>query len=166
MYNKEDFNPKIHGKKYSKRLYDRIKKNGFESVYLMSWCNIRGDLDINAKAKQIPSQQMAIGQMIGDAFVGQRITQAVSSGASKGDFFFSTIHGTKKWIDITEHFWRNYKEKGVCFYSQREHKLIEINKNSKRCEYCQAHFKREVVTIKKIERYVQWNLQDGLRSYI
>lgn len=67
-------------------------------------------------------------------------------------------------IDITEWFWREYTKSGRCVFD-REHKSLwqgdesrytQINRNSRKCNWCGQHQKRSIEKVINITRKEVW----------
>ena len=68
-------------------------------------------------------------------------------------------------LDITDWFWNEYVKSGRCIFD-REHngwwkggetRFTQINRNSRKCNWCNQHQKRDIKKIVTIERKEVWN---------
>lgn len=156
---------KHHSDKFSWRFYQRILKNGREKVYLMAWSPIDGIRELPEKPPKdfISASSLAVGR-IGDMgfFHGATLGTICTPNAPLHDWAYHRGFNTEKWIDVTEWFWRNYKRKGRCLFYRSTHSWVEINRNSRKCAYCETLQVRKVITEKRIERYETWHSQPTL----
>lgn len=158
------FKPKVRGKsdKYSWRLYQRIRTNGRERVYLMAHDIIQGVYEPNIddlKSEVLRSSRIAVGRIYecGD-FVGKRLSNIFSPSDKYSNYCYGgNEFATNKWIDITDWFWHRYEHYGRCaFVGDYSHEWQEINRNSRKCKHCGKHERRTVETRRKIERVEVW----------
>lgn len=83
------------------------------------------------------------------------------------EHFSFMAHDTSKFIDVTDWFFKNYREMGRCFFDKNhygfenkyENRYHIINANYRKCKYCGEHFKREIRKRVEIQRYEVWNSQ-------
>ena len=146
--------------KYSWRLYQRIMKKGRERVYLMGWNTLEGrttpSLD-DLKSDYVAARGVAFGMEIRDGwFHGKTLSSICAPGESLHDWAYGPDFNTANWIDITDWFWREYKEYGRCRFFKDEHVYREINRNARRCVRCGKQERRIVKTKKSIERLEVW----------
>lgn len=156
------FKPAVKGKsdKFSWRFHKRMLKYGREQVYLMAWCGTHGKIDISLDDLNgfIRPSRIAIGSMDGDRwFSGDTLAGICKDGGPTTGWAYSGAHNIHKWIDITDWFWTNYERHGRCMFFKHLHSWISINRNSRKCEWCGTHERREVETIKRIERRDKWS---------
>lgn len=70
---------------------------------------------------------------------------------------FGAIHGTSEWVDVTEKFWSDYLQKGVCaIHGDYAHQWIE-SESERVCAYCK---KREVKRV-VIMPVIQWEASNA-----
>lgn len=154
--------------KYSWRLYQRILKKGRERVYISTWCNTWGveftpDLEQLKQGCGKQISQIMIGREIEPVgwFGGRIAYQIMRTGTRVDESFAYSGEGfmTKNWLDITDWYWSEYERIGVCLYGQlgRGHHFIRINRNSRKCEHCGKHERRQILTKKTIERREVWS---------
>lgn len=158
----ESIRPAVKGRsdKYSWRLYQRAKKNGRESVFLMAWNPLSGRINPDPeklKAGWVSAIGVAIGRRTeGGWFHGNSLSMICRDGARRMDWAFGPNHAVEDWIDITDWFWTNYQRHGRCRFFRGVHEWIQINRNARKCTYCGKHERRIVVTRKVIERVDVW----------
>lgn len=159
----EAIRPSVKGKsdKFSWRLYQRALKKGREKVYLMAWNNISGaqtpDID-GMRSGFVSANVLAFGWIEDGAnwFHGSTVRQVCTTGAPRHDWAYGPCHRVGEWVEVTDWFWTEYQRIGRCLFYKYEHKFVEINRNSRKCEYCGKHERRKVETIKKVERKEVW----------
>lgn len=156
------FKPAIKGKsdKFSWRFHKRMLKYGRESVYLMAWNFLDGKKEISLDDLKgfVSAARIAVGcKEGGDWFCGDTLSGICKEGGSTNGWAFGPMHNVAEWIDITDWFWTNYERHGRCMFFKYLHSWISINRNSRKCEWCGTHERREVETIKRIERRDKWS---------
>jgi len=156
---------KGHSDKFSWRLYQRALKRGRERVYISAWNNILGQpFEPNLAALKAGCKHqrawLMIGEAIGDDgwFHGLRMQSATRTGQRVDESFaYSPAFNTGAWLDVTDWFWKSYLERGRCIiHGDLSHKWLQINRNARKCAYCDKHERRTVRTIKKVERLEVW----------
>lgn len=156
------FKPAVKGKsdKFSWRFHKRMLKYGRESVYLMAWNFLDGKKEISLDDLKgfVSAARIAVGcKDGGDWLCGDTLSGICKEGGSTNGWAFGPMHNVAEWIDITDWFWTNYERHGRCMFFKHLHSWISINRNSRKCEWCGTHERREVETIKRIERRDKWS---------
>jgi hypothetical protein len=109
-----------------------------------------------------PYNQGMSGRRISD-ILGLRPNEKIET------FCYDLIVKQKHLVDITEWFWNEYVSSGRCLFN-REHddnywwlgaetRYTQINKNSRKCNWCGEHQRRRIEKEVKIERVEVWDLQ-------
>lgn len=153
--------------KYSWRLYQRILKKGRERVYISAWDNIWGE-EFTPDFEQLKQgcrkqlSSIMIGSEVepGGWFHGRRVFQIMRTGTRVDDSYaYSPRFNTSDWLDITDWYWSEYERIGVCLFGQlgHGHRFIKINRNSRKCEHCGKHERRQIITKKTIVRKEVWS---------
>lgn len=167
IYFANRFKPSVNGKsdKFSWRFHKRMLKYGREQVYLMAWSFVDGKKEISLDDLKgfVSPARIAVGFKDGDDwFMGDTLGGICRDGAPTSGWAFGPMHNVEEWIDITDWFWTNYERHGRCMFFKYLHSWVSINRNSRKCEWCGTHERREVETIKRIERREKWSEIDPL----
>lgn len=160
------FKPAVNGKsdKFSWRLYQRILKNGRERVYISAWDNMLGE-EFTPDFEQLKQgcrkqlSRVMLGSEVepGGWFHGRQAFKIMLTGTRVDESHaYSPRFNTSDWLDITDWYWSEYERIGVCLFGHG-HRFIKINRNSRKCEHCGKHERRQILTKKTIERREVWS---------
>lgn len=70
---------------------------------------------------------------------------------------------SKKPQEITDWLWREYVDKGRCFFiGDLAHTWLQINTNSRKCKHCGKHEVRRIKTVRSIKRVESWEKEEAL----
>lgn len=159
-----DIKPKTNkSDKYSINLYRFLKKNGHKKIFYNKINPIDSEI-IEFDPNNINIRQIMIGEKFSNGFTGTRLSKILSESRDKYQMFYYIGIEKDDLFDITDWFYKNYKEKGRCIWDSNHNKwllddddrFVRINKHSRKCKYCG---KIQFRTIKKqqfTKRYEKW----------
>lgn len=139
-----DIKPKVRGQSdfFSWQLYRWAKKRPHAlKIWASTWNNRSG---ING------NPELYIGSdRDHDGWIhGKCLTILCTHGASLDSWAYGP---TANWVDVTESFWSNYMQKGVCaIHGDYAHNWIEEGK-TRTCEYCGKAQKQVTKLVEKSE---------------
>lgn len=166
--NPELYKPKVKGEsdKFSWNLYWFIEKHRNVRIMFNTKDRINGKHLVFNPKDSLPGWQVFI--FIGDHEYTGRPLYGVMDGTrnSLGDYclFQNQI------IDITEWFFKEYLRIGRCIFD-RGHKTYwqggssrytQINKSSRKCNWCGKHFHRVIQKETKVIRHETWVMEEKI----
>ena len=143
MIDIKKFKPKVKGKsdKFSWNLYKWLKANpNHYRIYKSTWCPVMGIVE--------KPDRYYIGYRDGQSkWVSAIMLMRVCCG-QKQSAAYGGAHGTDDWIDITDEFYKEYEEKGVCAIPDyNNHNWENHGLTKRKCLNCGRVEKRETVRI-------------------
>lgn len=150
--------------KYSWNLYRYLKEHRNVRICWYSKSIINGTAIPFESTKSLLSTQTVV--LIGESgSSGNRIANILGNGESGKIVSYSLgLWQQDKFVDITEWFFREYLRIGRCIFD-REHnglwlgsegRFTQINRNSRKCNWCGQHQRRRIEKVVKMERRVKW----------
>lgn len=131
---------------FSWQLYRYVKRHRSDSeqrVWAGTWSPIFG-IDRNSPVLYIGCERD------GEWIHAVRLRDLCRQGSPITRWAYGPGHDTPRWVDVTDKFWSEYMEKGVCaIHGDAAHKWQQGD-NKRRCEYCG---KREVLESKMVEQF-------------
>lgn len=142
-----DIKPKVRGQSdfFSWQLYRWAKKKPYAlKIWLGTWNDCTGIDEENPV--------LYIGSERDGAWIhGKQLKHLCTYGASLDGWAYGASCGTKNWVDVTEAFWIDYMQKGVCaIHGDYAHNWIEEGK-TRTCGYCGKTQKQVTKLVEKIE---------------
>lgn len=149
--------------KYSWLLYQRVKKNGIEDVYVSTWSAFDGHNPKRVESIDLgntPSGLIMIGLMDGVFFHGNSLANIWTPRRPRNDWAFGPAHHTSEWVDVTDRFWSEYIEYGRCRFTKMAHDYeLSDDGMSKTCRFCGDLRMKKVEIIPK--EVITWETQSN-----
>jgi len=143
-----DIKPKVRGQSdfFSWQLYRWVKeKPNALKIWTGTWNDCTG-IDPEKPVFYIGSERDEEGYIH-----GKQLRNLCSYGASLDGWAYGPSLDTKNWVDVTDQFWSDYMQTGVCaIHGDYAHSWIEEGK-TRTCEYCGTTQKQMTKLIEKIE---------------
>lgn len=171
--NPEEVRPKKRGEsdKYSWNLYRYLRDNNKRDI---RFC-YHTENPVDSKEQDLPLDfnksfgTMQIFVLFGDGkggfgTSGIRVSDAMHKGqTARLETFSFCLWDKSKFVDITEQFWNLYRQIGRCVFDRNHHgwwqgegRFTQINKNSRKCNWCGKHQRRQIKKYVNIERREVW----------
>ena len=140
-----EFKPAVKGKSdfFSWQLFRWLrKKPEYNRVYLGTF---------NRSTGHDPKNPILyIGRMDDNAFLGNVLARICTSGQKLESWAYCMSgHHVDEWEDVTEKFWSDYREKGVCaIHGDKAHDWVTSEKE-RACTHCKKREYKTVVMLPK-----------------
>lgn len=165
--------PKISNEcdKYSWNIYRYLKEHQNSTIticwYEKNFLN-SSHLKFNKEKSLANIQTYILIGGINENLCGARIYDLqIKGNSSRLETFSFCLYGQENFADITDWFLTNYQQKGRCIFdlthtgwwSNDETRFTQINKKSRRCNWCGEYQRKVIVKKVVIKRQVNWEVQ-------